>query len=126
MTPANLAATVLSAARALFETRGLDVAALPESTTLERPRNPEHGDYASTLALQLGKKVGVVFLPAGGLPWPDFLSTRTVDGTRSGPGVLILMCLVFSFARRGSPGEEGRRTRTSLGEVAAERQSLPR
>src|SRR4051812_19405908 len=32
---------------------------LPASTTVERPRNPEHGDYASTLALQLGKKAGV-------------------------------------------------------------------
>ncbi|MEV6298430.1 arginine--tRNA ligase [Actinoplanes sp. NPDC051861] len=59
MTPANLADTVLSAARAVFETRGLDVAALPATTAVERPRNPEHGDYASTLALQLGKKVGV-------------------------------------------------------------------
>lgn len=59
MTPANLADTVLSAARAVFETRGLDPAALPATTALERPRNPEHGDYASTLALQLGKKVGV-------------------------------------------------------------------
>ncbi|WP_433297403.1 arginine--tRNA ligase [Actinoplanes sp. CA-030573] len=59
MTPANLAATVLSAARAVFETRGLDVAMLPETTAVERPRNPEHGDYASTLALQLGKKAGV-------------------------------------------------------------------
>ncbi|SCF10452.1 arginyl-tRNA synthetase [Micromonospora mirobrigensis] len=26
---------------------------------MERPRNPDHGDYASTLALQLSKKVGV-------------------------------------------------------------------
>jgi arginyl-tRNA synthetase len=43
----------------VFETRGLDVSALPEATTVERPRNPEHGDYASTLALQLGKKAGV-------------------------------------------------------------------
>jgi arginyl-tRNA synthetase len=43
----------------VFETRGLDVSALPETTVVERPRNPEHGDYASTLALQLGKKVGV-------------------------------------------------------------------
>jgi arginyl-tRNA synthetase len=43
----------------VFETRGLDVSALPETTAMERPRNPEHGDYASTLALQLGKKVGV-------------------------------------------------------------------
>ncbi|NMO56049.1 arginine--tRNA ligase [Actinoplanes sp. TBRC 11911] len=59
MTPANLADTVLSAARAVFETRGLDVSQLPETTTVERPRNPEHGDYASTLALQLGKKAGV-------------------------------------------------------------------
>ncbi|WP_045748019.1 arginine--tRNA ligase [Actinoplanes rectilineatus] len=59
MTPANLADTVLSAARAVFETRGLDVAALPTTTSVERPRNPEHGDYASTLALQVGKKVGV-------------------------------------------------------------------
>src|SRR4051812_36901987 len=32
---------------------------LPATTTLERPRIAEHGDYASTLALQLGKKVGV-------------------------------------------------------------------
>ncbi|BCY14715.1 arginine--tRNA ligase [Actinoplanes sp. L3-i22] len=59
MTPANLADTVLSAARAVFETRGLDLAALPATTVVERPRNPEHGDYASTLALQLGKKAGV-------------------------------------------------------------------
>ncbi|GIE79709.1 arginine--tRNA ligase [Actinoplanes philippinensis] len=59
MTPANLADTVLSAARAVFETRGLDVALLPATTTVERPRNPEHGDYASNLALQLGKKAGV-------------------------------------------------------------------
>jgi arginyl-tRNA synthetase len=59
VTPANLAAIVLTAARAVFVTRDLDVSALPETTTMERPRNPEHGDYASTLALQLGKKVGV-------------------------------------------------------------------
>src|SRR4051812_529161 len=29
--------------------------------------------------------------PAGGLPWPDVLPTLTVDGTRSGPGVLMLI-----------------------------------
>ncbi|WP_430788299.1 arginine--tRNA ligase [Actinoplanes sp. G11-F43] len=59
MTPANLADTVLSAARAVFETRGLDVSLLPATTTVERPRNAEHGDYASNLALQVGKKAGV-------------------------------------------------------------------
>ncbi|WP_405100181.1 arginine--tRNA ligase [Micromonospora sp. NBC_01412] len=59
MTPAELADAVLSAAHAVFADRGLDRAALPERTAVERPRNPEHGDYASTLALQLSKKVGV-------------------------------------------------------------------
>ena len=59
MTPAELAEAVLAAAHAVFADRGLDRSALPEQTTVERPRNPEHGDYASTLALQLSKKVGV-------------------------------------------------------------------
>ena len=36
----------------------LDTAALPPVITVERPRNPEHGDYASNLALQVAKKVG--------------------------------------------------------------------
>nr|WP_240947656.1 arginine--tRNA ligase [Planosporangium mesophilum] len=38
--------------------RGLDASVLPATTTVERPRNPEHGDYASTLALQVAKRVG--------------------------------------------------------------------
>ncbi|MFI2709612.1 arginine--tRNA ligase [Micromonospora sp. NPDC018662] len=59
MTPAELAEVVLAAAHAVFDERGLDPAALPAQTTVERPRNPDHGDYASTLALQLSKKVGV-------------------------------------------------------------------
>ncbi|MGN9779568.1 arginine--tRNA ligase [Micromonospora sp. H33] len=59
MTPAELAEVVLTAAHAVFTERGLDRSALPERTAVERPRNPEHGDYASTLALQLSKKVGV-------------------------------------------------------------------
>jgi arginyl-tRNA synthetase len=59
VTPANLAEVVLDAARTVFTERGLDHSALPETTAVERPRNPEHGDYASTIALQLAKKVGV-------------------------------------------------------------------
>jgi arginyl-tRNA synthetase len=59
VTPANLAEVVLAAARTVFTDRGLDPSALPETTAVERPRNPEHGDYASTLALQLAKKAGV-------------------------------------------------------------------
>jgi arginyl-tRNA synthetase len=59
VTPADLAEAVLAAARAVFAERGLDQSLLPGTATVERPRNPEHGDYASTLALQLAKRAGV-------------------------------------------------------------------
>jgi arginyl-tRNA synthetase len=59
VTPAKLAETVLTAARTVFTARGLDLSVLPESITIERPRNPEHGDYASNLAMQVAKRAGV-------------------------------------------------------------------
>ncbi|OBA77363.1 arginine--tRNA ligase [Mycobacterium sp. 1554424.7] len=58
MTPADLAELLKVTAAAVLAERGLDAAALPATVTVERPRNPDHGDYASNLALQLGKKVG--------------------------------------------------------------------
>ena len=59
MTPANLGNAVLAAARDVLIERGLDTSTLPETVTVERPRNPEHGDYASNLALALAKRVGM-------------------------------------------------------------------
>jgi len=59
VTPAYLAELLKSTASAVLAEHGLDVSALPQTVTVERPRIPEHGDYASNLALQLGKKVGV-------------------------------------------------------------------
>ncbi len=59
MTPADLAELLRTTAAAVVAEHGLDAAALPSPVTVERPRSPEHGDYASNLALQLGKKVGV-------------------------------------------------------------------
>jgi len=59
VTPADLAELLKATAAAVLTEHDLDVAALPATVTVERPRNPEHGDYATNLALQLGKKVGV-------------------------------------------------------------------
>lgn len=59
MTPADLAELLKTTAAAVLAEHDLDTAALPATVTVERPRNPEHGDYATNLALQLGKKVGV-------------------------------------------------------------------
>ncbi|MGE2737876.1 arginine--tRNA ligase [Mycolicibacterium vaccae] len=58
MTPADLAELLRATATAVLTEHGLDAAALPATVTVERPRNPDHGDYATNLALQLGKKVG--------------------------------------------------------------------
>ncbi len=58
MTPADLAELLKTTAAAVLAEHDLDPAALPATVTVERPRNPEHGDYATNLALQLGKKVG--------------------------------------------------------------------
>jgi arginyl-tRNA synthetase len=59
VTPADLAELLKSTAAAVLAEHGLDAAALPAVVTVERPRNPEHGDYATNVALQIAKKVGV-------------------------------------------------------------------
>jgi arginyl-tRNA synthetase len=58
VTPADLAELLKNTAAAVLAAHGLDTAALPATVTVERPRNPEHGDYATNLALQVAKKVG--------------------------------------------------------------------
>ena len=58
MTPADLAALLRTNAAKVLAEHGLDTAALPATVTVERPRNPEHGDYATNVALQVAKKVG--------------------------------------------------------------------
>lgn len=59
MTPADLAAVIRAAVLAVLAERGADISIVPQTVTVERPRNPEHGDYATNIALQLGKKAGI-------------------------------------------------------------------
>ncbi len=59
MTPADLAAVIRAALIDVLAERGADTSVVPETVTVERPRNPEHGDYATNIALQLAKKIGV-------------------------------------------------------------------
>jgi arginyl-tRNA synthetase len=59
VTPAALADLVRSSAVQVLTARGIDDAVLPEQVTIERPRNPDHGDYATNLALQVAKKAGL-------------------------------------------------------------------
>ena len=59
MTPADLATLIKQTAVEVLNSRDLDTSVLPEQVVVERPRNPEHGDYATNVALQVAKKVGV-------------------------------------------------------------------
>ena len=58
MTPADLAELLRATAATVLADRSLDASVLPEKVTVERPRNPEHGDYATNVALQIAKKAG--------------------------------------------------------------------
>lgn len=91
MTPADLAELLRTTACAVLAEHSLDAGALPATVTVERPRNPEHGDYASNLALQLGKKVGVnprelAGWLAGALSEADGVASAEV----AGPGFINL------------------------------------
>ncbi len=60
MTPDQLAAAIRHAVVTAVADGALDLepGAVPDEVTVERPRNPEHGDYATNIALQLAKKAG--------------------------------------------------------------------
>ncbi|WP_330232737.1 arginine--tRNA ligase [Nocardia sp. NBC_00508] len=58
MTPADLADLLRATAAKVLVERGLDPAVLPDEVTVERPRNPEHGDYATNVAMQVAKRAG--------------------------------------------------------------------
>jgi len=60
VTPAELADAVLSVARDAAAAGELAVpdSAMPTELRVERPKQADHGDYASTLALQLAKPAG--------------------------------------------------------------------
>ncbi|QBJ97956.1 arginine--tRNA ligase [Rhodococcus sp. ABRD24] len=59
MTPADLAELLRGTAAKVLAEHGIDVSVLPATLTVERPRNPEHGDYATNVAMQVAKKAGV-------------------------------------------------------------------
>ncbi|MGV9615613.1 arginine--tRNA ligase [Nocardia xishanensis] len=78
MTPADLADLLRSTAAKVLVERGLDPAVLPDEVNVERPRNPEHGDYATNVAMQVAKKAGTN---------PRELATWLADALTAAEGV---------------------------------------
>lgn len=60
MTPEELSTAIVGVLTTLSDQGGLTLPdGVPTSVTVERPRQKEHGDYATNVALQLAKKAGL-------------------------------------------------------------------
>ncbi len=59
MTPAELAALIASSLRALQSAGALPAGELPSDVVVERPKNREHGDWATNVAMQASSKLGL-------------------------------------------------------------------
>jgi arginyl-tRNA synthetase len=91
VTPALLADLIRSAAVDVLADRGLDTSVVPETVTVQRPRNPEHGDYATNLALQTAKKLGVPSIDLATWLAEALVATDAIDAADiAGPGFVNL------------------------------------
>ena len=59
MTPEQLSASILAALRTLMQQGQLKLVELPDLVNVERPKNRDHGDWATNVAMQLSGKFGV-------------------------------------------------------------------
>jgi arginyl-tRNA synthetase len=88
--PEQLSAAIVHALEALVSNGSLSLPdGVPATVVVERPRNREHGDYATNVALQLAKKTGV---PPRDLATLLAAELAAADGVASaeiaGPGFL--------------------------------------
>ncbi|MDP3208548.1 MAG: arginine--tRNA ligase [Rhodoglobus sp.] len=59
MNPADLSAALLTVVAQISERRGGEATLTVDDVQLERPRNRDHGDWASNIAMKLAKPLGV-------------------------------------------------------------------
>jgi len=59
MTPEQLSVSILAALRTLMQQGQLKLVELPDLVNVERPKNRDHGDWATNVAMQLSGKFGV-------------------------------------------------------------------
>jgi arginyl-tRNA synthetase len=90
VTPEQLSASILDSLTALTDAGTLGLPdGVPTTVVVERPKNREHGDYATNIALQLAKKAG---LPPRDLAGMLAEGLRATDGIAAvdiaGPGFL--------------------------------------
>lgn len=99
MTPADLSAAIIRILSALQSSGRLGAADLPAEVVIERPKNREHGDWATNAAMQLAGKFGMNPRAFAELLAPEF---EALDGVAkvdiAGPGFINI---TFSAAAAG-------------------------
>jgi arginyl-tRNA synthetase len=78
MTPADLSVALRDLIESAASERAAALDLSPADLALERPRNRDHGDWASTVAMRVGKRIGVP---------PRDLAAQLADGLRRIDGV---------------------------------------
>jgi arginyl-tRNA synthetase len=102
MTPEELSQHLHSCVHAAISVGqlALDINDVPHQIVVERPKNPEHGDWATNVALQIGKKAGLNPRAAAEILMPYVLD---IDGIVSadiaGPGFINI---TLSAASQGA------------------------
>jgi len=91
VTPTALADLVRRTAVDVLSARDLDTSVVPDAVTVERPRNPEHGDYATNVAMQVAKKAGVAPRELAGWLAEALAAEESISSAEvAGPGFLNL------------------------------------
>ncbi|CAM3972641.1 arginine--tRNA ligase [Smaragdicoccus niigatensis] len=89
MTPADLAELLRATTADVLTSHGADASLVPAEVKVERPRNPEHGDYATNIAMQLAKRAGVAPRDLAGWLAEALAAQDGIDeATIAGPGFL--------------------------------------
>jgi arginyl-tRNA synthetase len=90
VTPEQLSAAIVDVLATLSDEGALTLSdGVPSAVTVERPRQKEHGDYATNVALQLAKKAGVNPRELAGLIQDRLFKVEGIAGVEiAGPGFL--------------------------------------
>ena len=82
----------------------LDINEIPHQIVVERPKNPEHGDWATNIALQIGKKAGLNPRAAAEILLPYVIDIDgIVTADIAGPGFINI---TLSAASQGALAKE--------------------
>ena len=131
MTPEQLSQAVLDTVNEAVADGALTLTAVPATVTVERPKNRDHGDYATNVALQLAKAAG---LPPRALAELLAERLREVAGIAgvdvAGPGFLNLDAgrrrrRASSRASIVERGAQYGRTETFAGQIGSTWSSSP-